>query len=46
MVNIIGAVIVEFRALGQRVWLLFIWRTDLGRKEGLNVEALRDNSNP
>ena len=35
------AVIVELGALGQRVWLLFILRTDLGRQEGLSEETLR-----
>ena len=40
------AVIVELGALGQRVWLLFIFTTDLGRQEELNVETLRDISNP
>ena len=40
------AVIVELGALGQRVWLLFILRTDLGRQEELNVETLRDISYP
>ena len=40
------AVIVELGALGQRVWLLFILRTDLGRQEGLSEETLRDISYP
>ena len=39
------AVIVELGALGQRVWLLFILRTDLGRQEGLSEETLSDISN-
>ena len=29
-----------------KVWLLFIVRTDVESQEGLNIESLRDISNP